>query len=64
MNEELKSLLIAIVQSLEYIHSEMVLRNAYDVGIFSRVQYEEYLKNIISSFNEGNKEVQGDEGQV
>lgn len=42
-----ETLLKLIAGALDLIHKEMVMRNAYDVGIISKEHYEDYLKMFL-----------------
>lgn len=42
-----ETLLKLIAGALDLIHKEILMRNAYDVGIISKKHYEDYLKTML-----------------
>lgn len=42
-----ETLLKLIAGALDLIHKEMVMRNAYDVGLITQEHYEDYLKTFL-----------------
>lgn len=40
-------LLQMIAQALDILHKEIVMRNAYDVGLLTKEQYREYIMQMI-----------------
>lgn len=39
----------AVLGKLEVIHHEMLLRNAYDLGLIPEDKYKEYIANMIDA---------------
>lgn len=46
-------LLQMIAQALDIMHKEIVMRNAYDVGLLTKEQYREYIMQMIVIPEEG-----------
>ena len=42
-----ETLLKLIAGALDLIHKEILMRNAYDVGLISKEHYEDYLKTFL-----------------
>lgn len=40
-------ILTIIANALDLIHKEIVMRNAYDVGLISKDHYQDYLKTML-----------------
>ena len=40
-------LLSVIASALDLIHKEMLMRNAYDVGLITKEHYQDYLKTML-----------------
>jgi hypothetical protein len=40
-------LLGVIASALDLIHKEMLMRNAYDVGLITKEHYQDYLKTML-----------------
>ena len=43
---------IYFFKKLEIIHREMILRNAYDVGLITEYQYKDYISRTMELRNE------------
>lgn len=40
-------LLCMIAQALDFIHKEILMRNAYDTGLITKEHYQDYLKTML-----------------
>lgn len=40
-------LLSVIASAMDLIHKEMLMRNAYDVGLITKEHYQDYLKTML-----------------
>lgn len=53
-----EALLKLIAGALDLIHKEMVMRDAYDVGLISKEHYEDYLKMFLFIPNKENNDAE------
>lgn len=44
---EVEHLLNTVAIALDFIHKEILMRNAYDVGLITKEHYQDYLKTML-----------------